>query len=87
MNENLQKINETLTATCQKIEQECGLNNATFILSLLLIYIDTDTWTFDRGLIAKLYQMLEIIEKDEDLRAVFGTKQEVNKDENKRMDN
>ena len=82
MNENLNTINKILTATCQKIEQECGLKNSTFILSLLLNYIDTNTWKFDRGLFAKIYQMLEIIENDNDLRAVFGTIQEVNNNEN-----
>ena len=81
MNENLNTINKILTATCQKIEQECGLKNSTFILSLLLNYIDTNTWKFDRGLFAKIYQMLEIIENDNDLRAVFGTIQEVNNNE------
>lgn len=83
MNNNLQKINEILTATCEKIEQECGLKSSTFMLTLLLIYIDPETWKFDRGLIAKIYQMLEIIENDEDLKQLMITKPEVNINETK----
>ena len=83
MNNNLQKINEILTATCQKIEQECGLKSSTFMLILLLIYIDPETWKFDRSLIAKIYQALEIIEGDDNLKQIMTNAPEVNKNETK----
>ena len=80
--DNLEQINKVLTAVAEKIEQLCGLKNPTFILALLLNYIDTKTWTFDRALFAKLYQIMEIIEQDADLRMLFGAEEAI-KNENK----
>lgn len=64
---------EVMTNVCNKIEKECGFKNAAFLVSFILLFIDTDTWTLDKSYLAKIYQAIDIVEKDEDLKRLFST--------------
>ena len=63
---------EVMTNVCNKIEKECGFKNAAFLVSFILLFIDTDTWTLDKSYLAKIYQAIDIIEKDEKLKRLFA---------------
>lgn len=58
-----------------KIEEECGLTNGAFLFLVALLFIDTTEWKIDRTKVAQFYQILEIIEKDEDLKNEFNQNQ------------
>ena len=45
--------------------------NAAFIVAFILLCIDPETWTFDKSYLAKFYQAIDIIEKDENLKKYF----------------
>lgn len=64
---------EPFTRITTKIEQECGFKNAAFIVLFILLLIDQDTWTVNKSYLAKFYQAIEIIEKDEELKKLFKT--------------
>lgn len=63
--------NEVLTNITNKVEEECGIKNASFLVSLILLYIDPETWTVDKTYLNRLYQAISIIEKDEELKNFF----------------
>ena len=63
---------EVLTNICNKIEKECGFKNAAFLVSFILLFMDTESWSFDKSYLAKIYQVIDIIEKDEDLKWLFS---------------
>lgn len=71
MNEKTIFQTEPLTEVTAKIEQECGFKNAAFIVAFILLCIDPQTWTIDKSYLAKFYQAVDIIEKDENLKALF----------------
>lgn len=62
---------QLLTEITTKIEQECGFKNAAFIVAFILLCIDPQTWTIDKSYLAKFYQAVDIIEKDENLKKYF----------------
>ena len=74
--EQLEKINEILTNVTNQMEQECGFPNASFVVALILLFMNPTTWTFDKSNLAKLYRAIDIIEKNEELKELFSTKQE-----------
>lgn len=65
---------EVLTKVCNKIEKECGFTNAAFLVSFILLFMDTESWTLDKSYLAKVYQAIDIIEKDEELKQLFTAK-------------
>lgn len=68
----MDNANEILTNTMNKIEQECDIKNAAFLLSLILMYIDPETWTVDKSYLTRLYHAIDIVEKDEELKKMYG---------------
>ena len=44
----MDNTNEILTNATNKIEEECDIKNAAFLLSLILLYIDPVTWIVDK---------------------------------------
>ena len=62
---------EVLSKLTSQIEKECGFKNAAFIVTFILLFIDPDTWTVDKSYLAKLYQAIDIIEKNEELKKFF----------------
>ena len=68
----MNNANELLTNTMNKIEQECDIKNAAFLLSLILMYIDPETWTVDKSFLTRLYRAIDIVEKDEELKKTYG---------------
>ncbi len=48
--------------------------NAAFLLSLILMYIDSETWTVDKSFLTRLYRAIDIVEKDTELRELFSKK-------------
>ena len=76
--EQLEKINEILTNVTNQMEQECGFPNASFLVALILLFMNPTTWTFDKSNLAKLYHAIDIIEKNEQLKELFGGKENVN---------
>ena len=63
---------ELLTEVTDKIEKECGFPNAAFLVLLILLLINPETWTVDKTYLARLYQAIDIIEKDERLKNGFA---------------
>lgn len=59
------------------MENECGLKNGAWVITLILLFIDNKNWTVDKSYLAKLYQAIDIVEKDEELKKLF---QEVKED-------
>ena len=68
----MNNANEILTNTMNKIEQECDIKNAAFLLSLILMYIDPETWTVDKSFLTRFYRAIDIVEKDEELKKMYG---------------
>lgn len=53
------------------MESECGLKNGAWIITLILLFIDNKSWSVDKSYLAKLYQAIDIVEKDEELKKLF----------------
>lgn len=70
-----EKVDEVLTKVTNKVEQECGFPNAAFLVAFLLLFINPITWTIDKSYLAKFYQAIDIIEKDAELKELFGSKE------------
>lgn len=68
----MDNTNEILTRVTNKIEQECDIKNAAFLLSLILLYIDPVTWIVDKSFLTRLYHAIDIVEKDEELKKMYG---------------
>lgn len=66
-----EKINEILTKVSEKIEKECGFTNGAWVTAFILLFMNTDTWECDKSYLAKFYQAIDIIEKDEELKGLF----------------
>ena len=69
---------ETTNNAVNKIEEQCGINNGAFLFLIALFFIDTKEWKCDRSMLAKFYQIIDIIEKDEDLKNEFHQNQAFN---------
>ena len=68
---------EVLSKLTSQIEKECGFKNAAFLITFILLCIDPKTWTVDKSYLAKFYQAIDIIEKNEELKNLFqGVKKE-----------
>lgn len=68
----MDNTNEILTRVTNKIEQECDIKNAAFLLSLILMCIDPETWVVDKSYLTRLYHAIDIVEKDEELKKLYG---------------
>lgn len=68
MLDNYQAI---LTRLAAHIEKECGLKNGAWIITLILLFIDNKSWSVDKSYLAKFYQAIDIVEKDEELKKLF----------------
>lgn len=68
----MDNTNEILTNATNKIEEECDIKNAAFLLSLILLYIDPVTWIVDKSFLTRLYHAIDIVEKDEELKKMYG---------------
>lgn len=68
----MDNTNEILTKATNKIEEECDIKNAAFLLSLILLYIDPVTWIVDKSFLTRLYHAIDIVEKDEELKKMYG---------------
>ena len=68
----MDNTNEILTNATNKIEKECDIKNAAFLLSLILLYIDPVTWIVDKSFLTRLYHAIDIVEKDEELKKMYG---------------
>ena len=53
------------------MENECGLKNGAWVITLILLFIDNKSWSVDKSYLAKLYQAIDIVEKDEELKKLF----------------
>ena len=53
------------------MESECGLKNGAWVITLILLFIDNKSWSVDKSYLAKLYQAIDIVEKDEELKKLF----------------
>ena len=73
----LDNYQDVLTRLAARVEEECGLKNGAWIITLILLFIDNKSWSVDKSYLAKLYQAIDIVEKDEELKKLF---QEVKKD-------
>lgn len=67
----LTKQIEALDDLTARVEKECGFKNAAWIISFILLFMDTKTWTVDKSYVAKLYQAIDMVEKDEKLKLSF----------------
>lgn len=68
----LEETNKVLTDVANQIEKECGLTNGAWLTTFILLFMDKN-WQFDRSYLAKIYQAIEIIEKNEALKNLFAT--------------
>ena len=71
MNTSLEQYHTLLTKLAARVENECGFKNGAWIITFLLLLIDMDTWTIDKSYLAKIYQAIDLIEKDEELKLSF----------------
>ena len=71
MNTSLEQYHTLLTNLAARVENECGLKNGAWIITLILLFIDNKSWSVDKSYLAKLYQAIDIVEKDEELKKLF----------------
>ena len=71
MNTSLEQYHTLLTKLAARVENECGLKNGAWIITLILLFIDNESWTVNKSYLAKLYQAIDIVEKDEELKKLF----------------
>jgi len=45
------------------------------VVSFILLFIDPKTWTVDKSYLAKFYQAIDIVEKNEELKELFSKKE------------
>lgn len=67
----LDNYQTVLTRLAARVEKECGLKNGAWVITLILLFIDNKNWTVDKSYLAKLYQAIDIVEKDEELKKLF----------------
>ena len=68
----METTNQVLTRVANEIEDKCGIKNSAFILSIILLLIDPATWTVDKSYLTRLYRAIDIVEKDEELKKMYG---------------
>lgn len=74
-------MNDLMTKVIEDMSKECDFKNSPLLLLLILPFMDMKTWTFDKQVMAKIYQAIDFVEKNEDLKNLFMEKQsEDNKD-------
>ena len=71
MNTTLEQYQTLLTKLAARVESECGLKNGAWVITLILLFIDNKSWSVDKSYLAKLYQAIDIVEKDEELKKLF----------------
>lgn len=76
-NSELDKYHKILTKVAARIEKECGLKNGAWIATLILLFIDADTWTVDKSYLARLYQAVDIIEHNDELKNLFKNDEKI----------
>lgn len=67
----LDNYQAVLTRLAARVEEECGLKNGAWVITLILLFIDNGSWSVDKSYLAKLYQAIDIVEKDEELKKLF----------------
>lgn len=67
----LENYQAVLTRLADRIEKECDIRNGAWVITLILLFIDNGTWSVDKSYLAKLYQAIDIVEKDEELKKLF----------------
>ena len=72
----LQQKEKILTKVASRIEKECNFKNGAFVTTLILLFIDPKTWTFDKSVLARMYQAIDIIEHNDELKQLFEEKEE-----------
>ena len=55
MDDLLKDKEKVLTKVAARIEKECGFKNGAFITTLILLFIDPNTWTIDKSMLARVY--------------------------------
>ena len=68
----METTNQVLTRVANEIEDKCGIKNSAFILSIILLLIDSATWKVDKSYLTRLYHAIDIVEKDEELKKLYG---------------
>ena len=68
----METTNQALTRVANEIEDKCGIKNSAFILSIILLLIDPATWKVDKSYLTRLYHAIDIVEKDEELKKLYG---------------
>lgn len=68
----METTNQVLTRVANEIEDKCGIKNSAFILSIILLLIDPVTWKVDKSYLTRLYHAIDIVEKDEELKKLYG---------------
>lgn len=53
------------------MENECGIKNGDFFVLVALMLIDNKTWTFDKSWLTRVYQALDIIERNDEVKKLF----------------
>ena len=79
----VQDSNQILTKLARRVENECGIKNGDFFVLVALMLIDNKTWTFDKSWLTRVYQALDIIEHNDEVKKLLQ-KEEV---ENTAQDN
>ncbi len=74
MDNFLEQKEKLISDITNQIEKECGIKNAAWVVLLILLFINPETWTFDKSMLAKIYQAIDIIEKNEELKNLFAAK-------------
>lgn len=67
----MEQYQTLLTKLAARVESECGLKNGAWVITLILLFIDNKSWSVDKSYLAKLYQAIDIVEKDEELKKLF----------------
>lgn len=54
-----------------KIEEECHFSNSAFVLTMILLVMDKKTWKVDTSFLTRIYQAINIVEQDEELKKLY----------------
>lgn len=71
-------MNELMTKVIEDMSKECNFKNSSLLLLLILPFMDMETWTFDKQVMTKIYQAIDFVEKNNDLKNLFQHKVEIN---------
>ena len=78
MNPTLEVREQALNKIAARIEKDCGIKNGAYFVAMALLLIDAKEWKFDRAWLTRVYQAMDIIEHNEELKQLFQEKDELN---------